>query len=124
MEFADLQIHGHLVLKHVGRRHWRLTQPIRCTWVGGEVEVPAGFQTDLASVPRPFRSLISVVGDWNRPAVIHDWLYCTRPVKWTRRDADRLFLACLRAEGVWSVKRALMYAGVRLGGWWAWEDAI
>ncbi|MEL6204374.1 MAG: DUF1353 domain-containing protein [Pseudomonadota bacterium] len=42
--------------------------------VDHEIVVPQGMLTDLASVPRLFRGLISRTGPWVEAAVVHDFL--------------------------------------------------
>jgi hypothetical protein len=76
--------------------------------------VPAGFQTDLASVPRlPLVFLLA--GDSARKAsVVHDWLYTTHPV--TRDVADAVLKEASLLTGVPKWRAWLMWAGVRIGG--------
>jgi len=120
MTFEGVSFKTQLTLVHEGGQTWRLVAPLRCSWRGGSVTVPQGFATDLASIPRLLRWVIPGVGDWNRPSVVHDYLY-VHPDDWTRREADRLFLAGLEAEGVGRLKRWAMYAAVRVGGGVLWR---
>ena len=86
---------------------------------GRRFDVPAGFCTDLASIPQLAQALI---GKWERhapAAVLHDWLYVTQPMP--RRDADWLFAEALFAAGVPTWKRAAMWLAVRAGGGRAWR---
>jgi hypothetical protein len=78
------------------------------------IVVPAGFQTDLASVPRlPFVYLLC--GDCAREAaVVHDYLYSTHPVD--RATADAVLREASAVTGVPAWRRWLMWAGVRIGG--------
>lgn len=91
-----------------------------------EVEAPAGFHTDYASVPRlPFAYLV-VGGKGRKAAVIHDFLYSGgmvygMPVR--RDEADAVFAEALKATGYGPLVVNLMYAGVRVGGWWSFKDA-
>ena len=82
--------------------------------LGETVEAPAGFITDLASIPRVARILITGHGKDRWGAVIHDYLYHTRH---RRNVADRVFLEALEASGVNWIKRRTMYRAVRTGGW-------
>lgn len=83
------------------------------------VTVPQGFITDLASIPRLLRPVFNPMDASRRPAVLHDWLYCSR--FFSRARADRLFLDALQDEGVGLIQRWLMYLGVRCGGWLYWS---
>lgn len=77
------------------------------------VTVPAGFATDLASVPRLPGAYLLFGGRARRSAILHDYLYVTR---WDRKFADNAFLAAMRAEGVGAFTRWAMWLGVRVGG--------
>lgn len=109
--------HGPLILEAVRERPgwWRLVEDL--VWDDGErsFTVPAGFLTDLASIPRAFRWLLQQNGRSRFPAVLHDYLYRTHAV--SRAEADSIFYRALKAESVNPVGRFLYWAGVRLGGW-------
>lgn len=120
--YADIRIVGPVRLEHAGGEWWRVISPIECTWVGpapGRVVVPVGEVTDLATIPRWLRSILPQVGDWNAPAIVHDYLY-DRPEGMTRAQVDRLFLASLELFGVSRWRRYAMYAAVRALGWAYW----
>lgn len=94
-----------------------------------EIHVRRGFETDLASIPRVFRWLITKLGRQNKAAVIHDALYqneyttpnnCPRH-EFTRAEADLVFLDGNRDAGVKKWKRRLIYLAVRTGGWASWQ---
>lgn len=93
----------------------------------GRIEVPAGFDTDYASVPRLFWSLYPPDGSYTPAAVIHDALYFYQAKgegapRWiTRAEADRVFLEAMTALGVPALRRRLLYSAVRVGGWVAWN---
>jgi len=98
---------------------WVLLAPLRYQPATGRpVTVPAGFVTDLASIPRPARALVSPNGTSRRAAVLHDWLYCLRAG--ARAEADALFLEALEADGVGWFTRRVMWLAVRAGGWVYW----
>ena len=88
--------------------------------VDGVLRVPTGFDTDFASVPRlPF--MFWLLGDrGHAAAVVHDYLYRTAIV--TRATADRVFHEALRADGEDAVSSWLMWTGVRVGGWAAYDQ--
>lgn len=88
-----------------------------------EITVPLGFITDLTSVPRPLRWLISRAGPWLEAAVVHDYLY----VAWDtveggvarerdRRFADDIMLAGMRAANVPDWQAKAIYFAVRTFG--------
>jgi hypothetical protein len=83
--------------------------------------VPAGFRTDLASVPRlPLVFLLA--GDCAREAaVVHDWLYSTHLVD--RAMADAVLREASAVIGVPAWRRWLMWSGVRAFGGSHWTPA-
>lgn len=81
---------------------------------GKLIEVPAGFQTDFASVPRLFWRLIPPWGPYSPAAVVHDYLYATGIV--SRKEADQIFLELMTRLGVAPWRRNVMYAAVRVAG--------
>lgn len=97
---------------------------------GVKVHVPAGFETDFASIPRPVRFIIPKLGRYNKAAVLHDRLYQNHRVdsgdkRWfyvfPRYFADLLFLDAMIDLGVVKWKRLAMYYAVRAFGWLAWR---
>ena len=105
---------------------WSLAEPLEYH-VGAEdsdtvVQVPAGFETDLASVPWFGRWLVSSWKGTARAAVVHDFLYSVvgrRLHGFTRAQADSIFGEALRVTGskAWPV----IWAAVRLFGRAAWR---
>lgn len=91
-------------------------------WKGDtDVTVPAGFITDLASIPQLFRNILDVNGPSRRAAVLHDWLYCVQSM--SRKEADQVFLTALKSEGVGWLSH-VYYRAVRIGGRQAWANRI
>lgn len=82
-------------------------------------EVPAGFETDLASVPRLFWAVFPPHGKYTRAAVLHDWLYHTHLT--SRADADGLFLRVMLEHRTRRYRAHLMYRAVRIFGARAWR---
>jgi hypothetical protein len=97
------------------RKTWRLLAPFSYLDPDhGLIEVPAGFETDFASVPR-WPLTFALLGSYGHAAaVIHDWLYTTGEL--SRADADRVFLNALRSSGIARWRAYAMWAGVRIGG--------
>jgi Protein of unknown function (DUF1353) len=87
---------------------------------GPSVVVPAGFVTDLASIPREFWSLLPIDGAYTFPAIIHDYLYWTQ--KHPREVADRVFRYGMDDFKVSSSVASLIYTAVRGGGGSAWAE--
>lgn len=86
----------------------------------GIVCVPAGFDTDYASVPR-LPLMFWLLGDrGHAAAVVHDYLYRTATV--ARAKADAVFHEALRADGMGRVSAWFMWTGVRVGGYWSYDQ--
>ena len=106
----------------VDGKSWYLRGPFGYA-VGSEdsedvIDVPEGFMTDFASVPRPLWWLFPRWGRYGNAAVIHDYLYWDRSR--SRKDSDGIFLQAMRVLEVGVVTRTLLYLAVRIGGWAAW----
>lgn len=82
--------------------------------------VPAGFVTDLASVPDLAEPLLPRNGEYSTAAIIHDYLYWTQSC--TREQADNLMAIVMRETGVAPWKGLLIYGAVRLAGQKAWDQ--
>lgn len=85
-----------------------------------EYVVPRGFTSNLASVPRVFRSVATPWQQSARAGVLHDAFY-RGLFKLSRREADALYYEALRSEGVNRVRAYLQWVGLRIGGWRAWN---
>jgi len=117
---------GPLTITHLDTdwREWRIEQPL--IYEVGElgsgrvIEVPAGFITDGASIPRILWALLPTWGRYSRAAVIHDYLGTRlvegRPHAYgqTQKVIDGVFLEAMGVCGEkWLVKMAL-YLSVRI----------
>ncbi|QHQ35821.1 DUF1353 domain-containing protein [Algicella marina] len=81
------------------------------------VEVPAGFVTDLSTVPWPLRMLIGPVGRHLEAAVVHDYMVLHSDGAGEtarRRFADGLMLAQMTEAECWL--RWPIYVALRLAG--------
>ncbi|WP_323885478.1 DUF1353 domain-containing protein [Aeromonas caviae] len=84
--------------------------------------IPKGFVTDLASVPRCIWNIYPPFGLYTGAAVAHDYLYRTKQMQVTRKEADALFKEQMHKAGVESSQAQLMYLAVRAFGWASFKD--
>lgn len=88
-----------------------------------KIVVPAGFVTDLASIPSAFWGpplLLTPAGQYSRASIIHDYLYWTQ--KCTRDQADRLLVIAMKESQVSTFDELTIYDGVHVGGESAWNN--
>lgn len=118
-----------------GRSLWGVERPLTYTTLAGDaITVPAGFVTDLASIPRLVSGALPPDGPWVEAAVIHDLLYRTsghgmwkghrclsRAKPYSRAEADAVLKEAMRALGLSGWRVAAIYAGVRIGGGHGWS---
>lgn len=116
------------VLTYAGRGMYETVGPTEYVGETDVIHIPAGFRTDLASVPRIFWWLMPPTGVYEQAAVLHDWL-CTRVAEqyvapasrgeyrtWVNaRDADGLFRRVAREGGARLFTRWALWTGVRWG---------
>lgn len=98
---------------------WKLQQPLvyYSDYLGRTVVVPAGFFTDLASVPWFARWAVPVSTGKNRKAaVVHDYLchpYIQAEYGINQQQADRVFREALDVCAVNPVGAGIMWGFVR-----------
>lgn len=109
-----------------GRGSWQLIEPLSYQADSGVTyTAPAGFKTDLASVPR-LPIVFWLFGDrCNESGALHDYLYSIDPKTKqhpiaTRLMADQLLKEMIIAQGISSFVAECFYLGVRLGGGSHW----
>lgn len=85
-----------------------------------EVRFVKGDFTDLGSIPRIFRNVISPDGRGYRGYLLHDELYRRQQV--ARVIADAILLSILLDDGVNHAEAYLIYYAVRMFGDKAWRD--
>ena len=82
-----------------------------------EFEIPANFETDLASIPKfAWPIMAPAHSSLIRPAIVHDWLY-RKTCEFTRQETDLIFYHMLKNDGVSTVRASIMYYAVRWFGW-------
>ncbi len=111
-----------------------LAQPYRVTFkldgVPREIEVPKGMLTDLSSIPRALRWVVSRVGPHLEASILHDFLY----IAWQdlpgygatdedRNFADELMRVAMQEAGVSGMQIFLIHNAVRLFGGSAFHNA-
>lgn len=103
-----------------GRPVYKITEKFSLSLCGKGygiyVDVPEGFDTDFASVPRLLWFIYHPDGGAAKAAVLHDFMYRKR-CNFSRIIADAVYLDAMRLLGVPFWKRYTMYLGVRLFGW-------
>lgn len=87
------------------------------------LEIPAGFESDGASVPRFFWRCVFPPGEPRAllAAFVHDFIYRTHPTGWTKQSADKEFYYLLCVQGIARASAWLAYQGVKLFGGPAWR---
>jgi len=119
-----------VIRKLPAQRRWWLEAPLGYRSRAGRVFiVPAGFETDGASVPRVLWWLYPPFGgEYDRAAVVHDDLYARAEDfagadrgHLSRGEADELMREMMEVDGFRKTGRWTIYTGVRLGGWVAWR---
>ena len=84
-----------------------------------KITIPAGFNTDLASIPYALWGLAGKPSDetHRRTSLLHDWLYTKGGGERDRKYADEAYYGGLRADGKGAVAAFIEYVVVRLLGW-------
>lgn len=86
-----------------------------------KIEVPQGYMSDLTSVPRPARSIVSRVGPHLEAAILHDWLYdaCDvygwKPKPYMKEFADSVMKIAMKHARVRKWRISVTYRAVH---WW------
>ena len=105
---------------------WPFTYEVGHKGSGLSLTVPAGFETDFASVPFGFRWLVPVVGRHGKAAVLHDALYAGACVGWAppmrdRALADAVFFEAMTVLEVRPWRKWLIWLAVRVFGGRYWH---
>jgi hypothetical protein len=111
---------GPLTVTKVKGGRWKVAESFRYYISENEfVDVPQGFETDFASVPRPFWIIFPPDGQYSQAAVLHDYLYWSRI--YSRKKSDDTFLGGMKDLNVPLPKRRAMWRAVRSFGWIPWK---
>lgn len=122
-----------LVVRRATPDTWYLEHELIYYGKDDTIVVPAGYETDFASVPRIITWMVPKYGKYTMAAILHDYLcdamnsrgYAeirSKPSSTSRefdvissRDVDGLFRRIMREQGVPVLQRWIMWAGVRVG---------
>lgn len=97
--------------------HYHTCKKIKFIINGKRFEIPANFETDLASIPRIAWSFMAPAhSSLIRPAIVHDWFY-RKTCVFTRYETDLIFYHMLKNDGVSTARASIMYYAVRWFGW-------
>lgn len=110
----DVEFHPQLSMSVVGRNKWVLNNEFRFTLTGKDYIVPAGYKTDLSSVPRYPLLYMFFGGKGCLSSVMHDFLYDDASL--SRKQCDKAFYHGIIQEGHSKSTAFFMWLGVRLGG--------
>lgn len=84
-----------------------------------DVNVPRGFVTDLASIPRILWPVLPPTERYTHAAIVHDFLYWEQTV--SREVADKIFRISMIELGVSRWKLNIIYLSVKFLGGPAWR---
>ena len=117
------KFNGNLTVTKIGGRFWRVAQGFSFISDKFEpVEIPQGFDTDFASIPRAVWWILPPDGQYSQAACLHDFLYQKRKdltfegPKRSRKECDQIFLEAMKTLGVGYFTRYAMYNAVRFFG--------
>ena len=104
-----------VVVEQIDDTNWQTHEELVYAGNDRSFVVPAGSDTDFASVPRIFVWLLPRYGRYTKAAILHDHLWRDLATKgeisWV--DADALFQRAMRDLGVPFLRRWLMWTAVR-----------
>ena len=118
-----------------GETEWIVREDYIDTLTG--IKIPAGFKTDLSSVPSIFWPSIPAYGLGTVAPVVHDYMYRNAGKTFsmyhndgspwgyerafTKKQADKYFRIHMRHEGIGHIKRFLAYNAVKFFAGCVWK---
>lgn len=110
-----------------GRQLYEVIDDIvyRSAILGGDLTIPRGYVTDLASVPKAPLMWWMAGGTGNEAAVVHDWLYTAHTFngkKISRATADAVLREAITASEDKQAPGWLMWLAVRIAGGGSWKE--
>ena len=110
------------VIKPFFDDYWMLVEDLSFEINGGEIIVPEGFVTDLASIPDFAKSVYDKFGRYAPAGIVHDYLYWTQVC--TKDEADEILRDALKSIGVGFGARNSIRRAVDKFGKKAWKENI
>lgn len=100
-------------------RTFRLIESVTFTHGDFRCRVPAGFETDFASIPGIGRIFLPKWGKYGWAAILHDFLYSNHPGARgvSRKEADRLLMVFMKLRDTPLIQAFAIWASVRAFGW-------
>ncbi len=107
--------------KSEGAKWFTLYRAFEVTLSNGDIiTIPAGFKTDLSSVPKVLWGLFPPFGRGLMAYIIHDFLY--EKQMYTRRFSDKEMVIWATALEQLKLDPKARYYTVRAFGWMVWND--
>lgn len=106
-----------LVVQYEDGRNWVVYEPFTYVSPRITIHIPKGFETDFASIPRVlWRWMPPTDGRIGKPSIIHDWIYRSPAVLFTRQEADNELREAMKCVGASAFDRNAVYYAVRSFG--------
>lgn len=107
-----------LIAEKIGPRLWRTYREFYYC-VGAKdskerIDVPVGFKTDFASIPRLFWLFLPPDGQYTQAAVLHDFLCVSK--RYSKLRTSEIFHEAMRVLGVGRRTARLMFLAVQWFG--------
>ncbi len=105
--------HGPIITPFFGK-YWMLVSDLIYKIKGStdQIVVPAGFVTDLASIPNSLKGIFDKMGRYAPAGIIHDYLYWEKTC--TQNQADRVLKQALIETGVSKKTAKIIKMGVKI----------
>lgn len=111
------KIHSIIKLNKLNNDLYEVKEDIIYNVFGGQLIVPKGFKTDLASIPKFINCIIPKRGLYDAGAILHDFLYSEYSIyDINREDSDKIFEYIIHLCGVPKDLSLKMYYSVRAFG--------
>jgi len=98
-----------------GSTRWEVEEDYKVVVLDNIIEIPKGFITDLASIPRVMWLFLPPFGRYTEASVVHDYLYTSSDLP--RNKCDEIFFTLMIRNNVGYFTAKMMYYSVRFFGW-------